>query len=64
MAAARDQGVAFRATPLEMRNIRPEWNPWMPLQADVIKKSIVPSPSTSPMPTASKPNVSPGVRHV
>ena len=50
--------------PLEMMNIRPEWKPWMPLQADVMRKSIVPSPSTSPMPTASNPKVSPGVRQV
>src|SRR5438445_13306379 len=36
----------------------------MPLQAEVIRKSIVPSPSMSPIPTASNPNVSPGIRHV
>jgi hypothetical protein len=45
-------------------NIRPEWKPWMRLQADVVRKSIVASPSVSPMPTASKPNLSPGVRQV
>ena len=33
-------------------------------QAEVISRSSVPSASTSPRVTASKPNVSPGVRHV
>src|SRR5690242_9470069 len=54
---------AFR-TPLEIRNTRPEWFPLIPLHADVISRSTVPSPSVSPIPTASNPNVSPGIRHV
>jgi AraC family transcriptional regulator len=52
------------ATPLEIRKTRPERYPRIALQADVIRKSVVPSPSTSPIPTASNPNVSPGTRHV
>jgi hypothetical protein len=50
--------------PLEMMNTRPEWKPLTPLQAEVIRKSAVPSPSMSPSPTESNPNVSPGVRQV
>ena len=63
-APAEAAGFFGAGTPLEMMNIRPEWNPWIPLQAEVIRRSIVPSPSTSPIPTASNPNVSPGTRQV
>ena len=68
--AEGDEGAAFHGafaafcTPLEMSRILPEWLPLIPLQADVIRRSTVPSPSVSPMPTASKPNVSPGMRQV
>lgn len=55
---------ALQRMPLDRMNMRPEWKPCMPLQAEVINRSIVPSPSTSPRPTASKPNVSPGMRQV
>lgn len=40
---------------------RPEWKPCTPLQPEVIRKSSIPSPSMSPMVTASKPKASPGV---
>jgi hypothetical protein len=51
-------------TPLETMNTRPEWKPCTLLQPEVISKSSLPSPSTSPRPTASKPKVSPGVLQV
>src|SRR4029079_16816197 len=51
-------------TPLEITKMRPEWKPLMPLHADVIRKSDMPSPSTSPSVTASNPKVSPGMRQV
>ena len=39
--------------------MRPERDPLIALHAEVRRKSLVPSPSTSPMPVASNPNVSP-----
>src|SRR6185503_15329403 len=40
------------------RYARPDCLPATPLHAFVIRKSIAPSPSTSPMPVVSKPKVS------
>jgi hypothetical protein len=48
----------------EITQVRPERKPATLLQADVMSKSGVPSPSTSPMPVASNPSVSPGTRPV
>ncbi len=41
-------------------NIRPERGPLIALHAEVSRKSMTPSPFTSPIPVASNPNVSPG----